>query len=99
MFDPLGKITVYEYGAGGMSKGTPPSARLRFSGGREAEGFTFNSKDKVLSITLALVPGENGGFAYTFTGTRRMDAAAILEYFAPLREWLAQENKGQVCGW
>ncbi|MEZ5531538.1 MAG: M2 family metallopeptidase [Steroidobacteraceae bacterium] len=33
------------------------------------------------------------------TGTRRMDAAAILEYFAPLREWLAQENKGQVCGW
>lgn len=33
------------------------------------------------------------------TGTRQMDASAILEYFQPLRTWLAAENKGQVCGW
>jgi peptidyl-dipeptidase A len=33
------------------------------------------------------------------TGTRRMDGAAILEYFAPLRGWLEQQNKGQQCGW
>jgi peptidyl-dipeptidase A len=23
----------------------------------------------------------------------------MLEYFAPLREWLAQENAGRACGW
>lgn len=33
------------------------------------------------------------------TGTRQMDAAAILEYFAPLRTWLKTQNKGQTCGW
>ncbi len=36
---------------------------------------------------------------YDLTGTRSMDAAAILEYFAPLRAWLAEQNKGQTCGW
>ncbi len=33
------------------------------------------------------------------TGTRSMDASAILEYFAPLQAWLAEQNKGQACGW
>jgi peptidyl-dipeptidase A len=33
------------------------------------------------------------------TGTRRMDAAAILEYFRPLAAWLDEQNKGQSCGW
>ena len=32
-------------------------------------------------------------------GTRQMDAAAILEYFAPLRGWLKERNQGQQCGW
>jgi peptidyl-dipeptidase A len=33
------------------------------------------------------------------TGSRQMDASAILEYFAPLHAWLKKENKGQTCGW
>lgn len=32
-------------------------------------------------------------------GTRTMDASAILDYFAPLKTWLDEQNKGQVCGW
>ena len=36
---------------------------------------------------------------YELTGTRQMDASAILEYFQPLQGWLQQQNKGQVCGW
>ena len=36
---------------------------------------------------------------YELTGTREMDASAILEYFAPLRAWLDEQNKGQKCGW
>ncbi len=33
------------------------------------------------------------------TGTREMDASAIIEYFQPLLAWLAEKNKGQQCGW
>jgi peptidyl-dipeptidase A len=36
---------------------------------------------------------------YELTGSREMDASAILEYFAPLRAWLDEQNKGQKCGW
>ncbi|MFL6202108.1 MAG: M2 family metallopeptidase [Thermoanaerobaculia bacterium] len=33
------------------------------------------------------------------TGQDRMDATAIIDYFAPLKTWLDQQNKGQKCGW
>jgi peptidyl-dipeptidase A len=33
------------------------------------------------------------------TGERRMDASAVLEYFAPLRRWLDEENRGIPIGW
>ncbi|WP_022976165.1 M2 family metallopeptidase [Nevskia ramosa] len=33
------------------------------------------------------------------TGTRQMDASAILEYFAPLKAYLEQQNAGKNCGW
>jgi peptidyl-dipeptidase A len=34
-----------------------------------------------------------------FTGTRRMDGAAMVRYFQPLMTWLERENQGQQCGW
>jgi peptidyl-dipeptidase A len=33
------------------------------------------------------------------TGSREMDASAIVDYFAPLMEWLRQENANRTCGW
>ncbi len=33
------------------------------------------------------------------TGSREMDATAILDYFAPLMEWLEKRNAGRQCGW
>ena len=33
------------------------------------------------------------------TGQRQMDATAILDYFAPLKKWLDEQNKGQKSGW
>jgi peptidyl-dipeptidase A len=33
------------------------------------------------------------------TGTREMDASAIIDYFKPLEAWLEEENKGQDCSW
>ncbi|REJ73412.1 MAG: peptidase M2 family protein [Acidobacteria bacterium] len=28
-----------------------------------------------------------------------MDATAILDYFAPLKQWLDEQNQGRTCGW
>lgn len=33
------------------------------------------------------------------TGTREMDASAIVEYFQPLMAWLKEQNQGRKCGW
>ena len=33
------------------------------------------------------------------TGQDKMDAGAMLEYFAPLKTWLDEQNKGQHEGW
>jgi peptidyl-dipeptidase A len=33
------------------------------------------------------------------TGQRQMDASAMAEYFAPLKTWLDQQNKGKTVGW
>jgi peptidyl-dipeptidase A len=35
----------------------------------------------------------------TLTGQREMDASALLEYFAPLKQWLDEQNKGHEVGW
>ncbi|NNE41184.1 MAG: M2 family metallopeptidase [Marinicaulis sp.] len=34
-----------------------------------------------------------------FTGTREMDGSAVVEYFAPLMEWLQEQNAERTCGW
>ncbi len=33
------------------------------------------------------------------TGERQMDASAVLDYFAPLKKWLDEQNKGRKSGW
>jgi peptidyl-dipeptidase A len=33
------------------------------------------------------------------TGRREMDASAIADYFAPLKEWLDEQNRGRPEGW
>jgi peptidyl-dipeptidase A len=35
----------------------------------------------------------------TLTGEKQMDAGAILEYFAPLKTWLDEQNKTNKTGW
>lgn len=34
-----------------------------------------------------------------FTGTPDMDGSAVVEYFAPLMEWLEEQNADRQCGW
>jgi peptidyl-dipeptidase A len=33
------------------------------------------------------------------SGETKADASALVEYFAPLRAWLKDQNKGEQCGW
>jgi peptidyl-dipeptidase A len=33
------------------------------------------------------------------TGSREMDASAVIDYFAPLKGWLDEQNRGRTCGW
>jgi len=33
------------------------------------------------------------------TGSREIDASAIIEYFQPLIAWLKEQNQGRQCGW
>ena len=33
------------------------------------------------------------------TGSEKMDASALTEYFAPLEKWLIKQNKNSQCGW
>ncbi|TDU28766.1 peptidyl-dipeptidase A [Panacagrimonas perspica] len=33
------------------------------------------------------------------TGTRKMDASAIIEYFTPLIAYMKEQNQGKSCGW
>ncbi|HUR40898.1 MAG TPA: M2 family metallopeptidase [Verrucomicrobiae bacterium] len=33
------------------------------------------------------------------TGTRQMDASALIQYFSPLMAYLKEQNQGQACGW
>ena len=35
----------------------------------------------------------------SLTGTKQMDATAIVDYFAPLQKWLDEQNKGEKVGW
>jgi peptidyl-dipeptidase A len=35
----------------------------------------------------------------TLTGSKQMDASALLDYFAPLKKWLDEQNRGEQEGW
>jgi peptidyl-dipeptidase A len=36
---------------------------------------------------------------FEITGQKQIDATAILDYFAPLKTWLDEQNKGKPAGW
>lgn len=76
----------------------------------EAAGFTgplhecsiYNSKEAGKKLQTLLSAGASKPWQDVLEesiGTREMDASAILDYFAPLKAWLDEQNKGQACGW
>jgi len=69
-----------------------PLNRCTFYGSKEA-GAKFN---KMLAMGQSK-PWPDA--LEVLTGERRVDAGAILEYFAPLQKWLDEQNKGKKVGW
>jgi peptidyl-dipeptidase A len=62
----------------------------------------FESKEAGKRFQEMLALGASQPWQQTLeklTGTREMDAGAIIEYFQPLIAWLKEQNKGQQCGW
>ncbi|MBZ5665662.1 MAG: M2 family metallopeptidase [Acidobacteriia bacterium] len=69
-----------------------PLNRCTFYGSKEA-GAKFN---KMLAIGQSKPWPEA---LEALTGERQTDAGALLEYFAPLKQWLDEQNKGKKVGW
>jgi len=71
---------------------TGPLHRCTFFGSKEA-GAKFN---KMLEMGQSK-PWPDA--LEVITGERKIDGGALLEYFAPLKRWLDEQNKGQKVGW
>ncbi len=76
----------------------------------DAAGFTgplhqcsiYGSKEAGDKLSAMLSLGQSKPWPEALealTGTREMDATAIIEYFQPLMGWLEEENRGKTCGW
>ena len=62
----------------------------------------YGSKEAGAKFWDLLQKGESQPWQDTLeamTGTRDMDATAIIDYFAPLMGYLKEQNEGRSCGW
>ena len=63
---------------------------------------TYGSKEAGRKLQAMLAMGASRPWPdalEALTGQRRIDATALLDYFAPLQGWLKQQNQGRRCGW
>jgi peptidyl-dipeptidase A len=62
----------------------------------------FNSKEAGAKFNKMLEMGQSKPWPdamEALTGQRQADASAIIDYFAPLKKWLDEQNKGMKVGW
>jgi peptidyl-dipeptidase A len=62
----------------------------------------YGSKEAGAKLQAMLETGASVPWQDTLeklTGTREMDASAIIDYFAPLMVYLKEQNEGRNCGW
>ncbi len=62
----------------------------------------FGSKEAGAKLNKMLEIGQSKPWPQAMealTGQRQADAGAILEYFAPLKKWLDEQNRGMKLGW
>jgi peptidyl-dipeptidase A len=62
----------------------------------------YNNKEAGAALQKMLAMGASRPWPEALkalTGEDKMDASAILDYFAPLKQWLDEQNKGHKVGW
>jgi peptidyl-dipeptidase A len=62
----------------------------------------YDNKEAGKRLETMLAMGESRPWPdalQALTGQREMDATAILDYFAPLKKWLDEQNQGKPVGW
>lgn len=76
--------------------------RISKQGGPLHECSIYGSKEAGAALTSMHALGASMPWPealFRVSGERSLDPGAMLEYFAPLRAWLARENRDQSCGW
>lgn len=62
----------------------------------------FENKEAGAKLRAMLAVGQSRPWPEALAmldGETKADASALLEYFAPLRAWLDEQNAGEQCGW
>ena len=62
----------------------------------------YNNKEAGARLNTMLEMGQSRPWPEALealTGEKEMDATAMLDYFAPLKRWLDEQNKGHKVGW
>ncbi|MFN9266448.1 MAG: M2 family metallopeptidase, partial [Acidobacteriota bacterium] len=62
----------------------------------------YNSKEAGAKLNAMLEMGTSQPWPEALaaiSGKREMDATAVVDYFAPLKKWLDEQNQGQPTGW
>jgi peptidyl-dipeptidase A len=62
----------------------------------------YDNKEAGRRLNTMLEMGESKPWQdamFELTGQRNLDATAILDYFAPLKKWLDEQNRGKPVGW
>jgi peptidyl-dipeptidase A len=62
----------------------------------------YDNKEAGRRLNAMLAMGQSKPWQdamFELTGQRNLDATAILDYFAPLKKWLDEQNRGKPVGW
>ena len=62
----------------------------------------YGNKDAGDKIISTMAMGQSLPWQDAFenlTGSRKLSGKSILNYYAPLKKWLDEENKNRTCGW
>lgn len=62
----------------------------------------YGNKDAGEKIITTMAMGQSLPWQEAFenlTGSRQLSGKSIMNYYAPLKKWLDEENKNRTCGW
>ena len=62
----------------------------------------YGNKDAGEKIISTMAMGQSAPWQEAFenlTGSRQLSGNSILNYYAPLKDWLDEQNKERTCGW